>query len=532
MACKVFTTDNKKWESHLLMKLFISFKFKSLRLIILAISSCFFTFAANTAQADFYKALDAYRKHDGLNVIKEVKDAVNKKNNEGLMLFMSAMSIDRGTSMKTSLYKGSPDNKQTTLKNILTDEQRQELIELLITATSNSNADAQLYLTPFIRELNNPQLTATLKSNDEYAKSGSLVAANYSKLTDIERAELGDPFAQMLLGLSYLRAVDYRKYGCDESPEKLICRPKDETKGYYWLKKSLKSYESKGHGEMGAFDNSMCDLLQNLDDPKQLKQAYLWCILGMKSGAQSDSFQLLEKMHRSGKLKTADPDVDNAWNSSSWEDRRRTFTTLGMIEQKELPSMLIETRKELTKDKLPVFTYYVNDYIEYELDVYADGRVNIAFGGTANGPRGSEGNASSFVDVRKDLLVKLPSRNVKSFLADLKKSGFYSWTAVNNDIGFCDNFDWTGCVPKRYQATLRDGVKVNRFYYAGLAGYMERKNDANTSLAMLANLVEKYFPTKGLRCELGASEEYKQACLVREAKLLEVAQPIPAKPKK
>lgn len=515
------------------MKLFISFKFKSLRLIILAISSCFSTFAANTAQADFYKALDAYRKHDGLNVIKEVKDAVNKKNNEGLMLFMSAMSIDRGTSMKTSLYKGSSDNKQTTLKNILTVEQRQELIELLITATSNSNADAQLYLTPFIRELNNPQLTATLKSNDEYAKIGSLVAANYSKLNDIERAELGDPFAQMLLGLRYLRNVDYRKYGCDESPKKPICLPRDETKGYYWLKQSLKNFEAKGHGEMGAFYNSMCDMLQGQDDPKQLKQAYLWCILGMKSGAQSDSFRLLEKMHTSGKLKVASPDVDEmAWNSAIWEENQKTFKTLSTLQQKELPDMLIETRKELTKDKLPVFTYYVNDYMEYELDVYADGRVNIAFGSTANGPRGSEGNASSFVDVKKDLLVKLPSRNAKSFLADLKKSGFYSWPAVNNDIGFCDNFDWTGCVPKRYQATLRDGVKVNRFYYAGLAGYVEQKNDANTSLAKLANLVEKYFPTKGLRCELGASEEYKQACLVREAKLLEVAQTIPAKPKK
>lgn len=491
-----------------------------------------FLLLPRVAHSDYFKAIDAYQKRDGATMLKEVKESVNKNNNGGLMLFISAMSIDRGTSMKTSLYKGSQENKQTTLKNILTDQQRQELIELLITATNNSNADAQFYLSPAIRELNNPQLTAKIKTNDEYAKSGSLVAANYSKLNDIERAELGDPFAQMLLGLSYLRTVDYRKYGCDESPEKLICRPRDETKGYYWLKQSLKNYEAKGHGEMGAFYNSMCDMLQGQDDPKQLKQAYLWCILGMKSSAQSDSFRLLEKMHTSGKLKIVAPDVDKAWNSSSWEDGRRTFTTLGMIEQKELPSMLVETRKELTKNNPPVFTYYVNDYMEYEFDVYADGRVNIAFGSTANGPGGPEGNATSFVDVGKDLLVKLPSKKVRSFLADLKKMGFYSWTPVNNDIGFCDNFDWTRCIPKRYQASVRGGVKVNRFYYVGLAGYVEQKNEATTRLAQLANLVEKYFPTKELRCELSASVEYKQVCLGREAKLLEVAQPIPAKPKK
>lgn len=510
----------------------INSKLQHLKFLLITISTFYALITTSIAQADFHKAILAYQNRDGLSLLNEVKDAVNKKNNDGLMLFMNVMSIDRGTSMKTSLYKGTQDNKQTTLKTILTDQQRRELIELLISATNNSNADAQFYLASAIRELNNPQLTASIKSNDEYAKSGSLVAANYSKLTDIEKAELGDPFAQMLLGLSYLRIVDYRKYGCDESPGKPICRPRDETKGNYWLKQSLKNYEVKGHGEMGVYYNSMCDLLQAQDDPKQLKQAYLWCILGMKSSAQSDSFRLLDKMHTSGKLKIIVPEVDKAWNSSSWEDKGRTFKTLGMIEQKEIPEMLLETRKELQKEKRPVFTYYVNDYMEYELDVYVDGRVNIAFGSTSNGLPGPEGNGSSFVDVKKDLLLKLPATKVRNFLADLEKTGFYSWSPVNNGVGFCDIPDSTGCIPKRYQVTVRDGVKTNRFYYVGLASYIEYKNEMNSKVAQLANLVEKYFPTKSLRCEQGVSEEFKQACLGREAKLLEVAQPILTNPKK
>lgn len=509
-------------------------KSKFLRLLTLAFVFPFITLVTNTAQADFYKAIDAYQKRDGETILKEVKESVDKKNNDGLMLFMAAMSIDKGTSMKENLYKFNQNNKQTTLKNILNEQQQQELIELLITATNNSNADAQLYLSSAIHELNNPQLTSKIKTKVEYAKSGSLVAANNSKLNDIERAELGDPFAQMLLGLSYLRTVDYRKYGCNEFPNRPICRPRDETKGYYWLKQSLKNFEAKGHSEMGAFYNSMCDMLQGQDDPKQLKQAYLWCIFGMKSSAQSDSFKLLEKMHISGKLKIVALDVDKAWNSSSWEDGRRTFTTLSMIELKELPEMLIEARKELKKENLPVFTYYVNDYMEYELDVYADGRVNIAFGSTANGYRGPEQFGLSFVDTKKDLFIKVSPKKVKAFLADLKKSGFFKWEAVNNDIGFCDIPDPTGCVPKRYQATVRVGTKVQRFYYSGLANYFEYrviKKDFNTHLSQLSTLVEKYFPTTSLRCEMGVSEEYKQACLKRDEVMAEIAMGELTKPK-
>lgn len=335
----------------------------------------------------------------------------------------------------------------------------------------------------------------------------------------------------MLLGLSYLRTVDYRKYGCDESPDKPICRARDETKGHYWLKQSLKNYEVKGHGDMGSYYNSMCDLLQAQDDPKELKQAYLWCMLGINSNEQNDAWRLLRKMQESGKLKMVMPTLNSEFTSMNRQVRESVYPSL-VGSASELPDWVLETRRKLTKSDQPAFTYYVNDYIEYELDVYRNGRVNIAFGSTSNDSRGPEGNGSSFVDVKKDLLLKLPATKVRNFLADLKKTGFYGWSPVNNGVGFCDIPDSTGCVPKRYQVTVRNGVKINRFYYVGLAGYIEYKNEMNTKMAQLANLVEKYFPTKSLRCEQGASEEFKQACLGREAKLLEVAQPIQINPKK
>jgi hypothetical protein len=57
------------------------------------------------AHADFRKAVDAYIARDGATMLAEVKDAADKKNNEGLMLFMSAMNIDASTSQQKDIAR-------------------------------------------------------------------------------------------------------------------------------------------------------------------------------------------------------------------------------------------------------------------------------------------------------------------------------------------------------------------------------------------------------------------------------------------
>lgn len=474
-----------------------------------------------TAHADFRKALDAYQARDGDTMLKEAKDAVDNKNNDGLMLFLQAMSIDANTSVKSNLYEEFKDKRQTksTLSTILTRQQCQELFDLLTIAINNSSIDTQYFFAYLMRNLNSQKQADTSKTNADYAKNGSYVA-HYSSTDLANKAEAGDPFSQLRLGLQYLNFVDYAGYGCEQISKEAICQTKDETKGYYWLKQSLINYETRGHDDMSVYAGSMCDLLQQNPKAKKkdLRQAYLWCLVGINSG-DSYSWRLLGKMQQSGKLKVAAPEVDALWESSTQQDKDKIFKMLNLNDFKELPDWVIETRKELAQQNLPVFSYYVDDYMQYELDLYRDGRVNIGFGSLNNGYPGHELGNISFVDTKKDSWMKVSPEKVNEFLMELKKLGFYDWALNNNASGFCDNFDATRCLSKRYQITVRDGVKARRVHLRGLAGFVNTKSDTTLRLAKISNLVEKYFPTQNLRCDLGGAEEYKQACLQRDSLL-------------
>lgn len=479
---------------------------------------------SNTAHADFRKAIEALQRKDGPAMLAEVKDAAEKKSNDGLMLFLSALSIDASTSAKSNLYESTKDKRPSTIKSILTETQQQELFDLLMVATNNSTADAQYLLARFIRSFHNPKQISLLKTIDEYANSGSLVAMYYSSASETNKAEAGIPFSQFRLGLKYLNFVDYDGYGCNEPPADPICHSKDEDKGYYWLMQALKSYEAKGHDDIGVYAGAVCDLLrQNPKENKaELKQAYLWCVTGINSGGQS-SWRLLGKMQQAGKLKIAAPEVDAIWGTSVKQDKDRLSKALNLTEHKELPNWLVDARNELAKKDLPVFSYYADDYMQYELDVYADGRVSLGFGEVNNGYPGHEPGSISFVDTKKDFLMKVSPAIVSEFIVDIKKIGFYDWPLNNQIPSFCDNFDPTRCLPKRYQVTVRNGTKYRRVYLSGLAwdiakigGGRDKETPVTTRIAQVSALVEQYFPTQGLRCNLSASEEYKHACLQRD----------------
>lgn len=462
-----------------------------------------------TAHADFRKALDAYQKRDGDTLLKEVKDAVDKKNDEGLVLFLHAMRIDANTSAKSNLYESFKDKRpiKTTLDFILTPPQRQELFDSLsISANANSSTDVQ-YLYAGVQKMFGVSKTDNwAKTIDEYAKKGSYVANAFN--TDLlARAQAGDPFSQLSIGLKYLNFVDYAGYGCQQNSKEQICQTKDEVKGYALLKQALKTYEKRGHDNLGIYADSMCELFQNTanGDKTKLRQAYLWCVVGINSGGLH-SRKLLNEINAEG--------------------LEKDFNILNIKEFKTLPDWMVETRKEIAKERLPVFSYYADDYMEYEIDVYEDGIVKIGFGSVNNGLSGHESGNISFVDIKKDLLMKVSPKKVKIFLADLKKTGFYTWS-LNNQIGipFCDNFDASHCLPKRYQVTTRDGIKGRRIYLDGLVwdiakiGVGRDKETAVTKrIAKITTLVEKHFPTQNLRCVLNNSEEYKQACLQRASR--------------
>jgi hypothetical protein len=207
------------------------------------------------------------------------------------------------------------------------------------------------------------------------------------------------------------------------------------------------------------------------------------------------------------------------------EGLEKDFNVLNLKEFETLPDWIVEARKEIAKEKPPVFSYYADDYIQYELEVYADGIVKIGFGSTGNGFSGHELGDISFVDVKKDFWIKVPPSKIKSFLIQLKKIGFYKWELNNQIPTFCDAPDPSQCLPKQYQIVVRNGQVSRRVYLSGLVWNIakigvgrEKETVVTERIGKVSALVEKYFPTQSLRCSLGASNGYMNECVLRDSR--------------
>jgi hypothetical protein len=192
-------------------------------------------------------------------------------------------------------------------------------------------------------------------------------------------------------------------------------------------------------------------------------------------------------------------------------EREKRSEPLILSDFKELPDWLIEVRKEFKEEDLPVFSYYFSDYrlTPYLLDIYADGHVNITF---------------NFIpyyfmpDRKGTLLTKVSPKTVKKFLKDLKKLDFNQWKLYETQAQFCDKPD--PCIWTYAQATHKEGNKIRKVmiedpaYLADLDGH--NKGAATRQIAKLNTLIERYFPTQKIRCELGSSEGFKKACIERD----------------
>ncbi len=460
-------------------------KLKSTIISALAVG---FLLITQTAHADFRKALDAYQKRDGGTMLKEVKDAVDKKNDDGLMLLLMATNMDAATSD----YDETTKQSKSTLRAILPPPKWDEMRELLVQATNNSTVDAQYYF-----------LTASQFSTDSIAKIVNEYAAKDSKLamlrlSEEDKAKAGSSFAQLMLGLKYLNFTTNIGYGCSDIADP-ICKTRNEAKGYYWLKKAAKSFEENGSSAMGVYADSMCDLFQHesqFNNPAGLRQAYLWCVMGVNSGGQT-SMRSLNIMHNSGKIKIAAPELDAVWN-----DEKKRNAILFPTELKELPAWIIEARHKLSKEDVPQISFSFQGYMPYKLDVYKNGRLEIL-----------NNLNSDTIQAESVYYKKVSPRLIKVFLTDLKKTGFYKWplSQFATSSGFCD----MNCNATGVQITVRNGTNIHRL---ALVSSSDNKgiDGGNISIQRMAKikmLVEKYFPTKQLRIELGNSKKIKQQML-------------------
>jgi hypothetical protein len=178
-------------------------------------------------------------------MLKEVKDAVDKKNDDGLMLLLMATNMDAATSD----YDEATKQSKSTLRAILPPPKWDEMRELLVQATNNSTVDAQyaLVTSSFGKDTVIKALKAAQVKRGEKPKSAySLQEINEgyeavkkelrakdlvtSEADMMARAEVGDYGAQQTLGLMYSHYTGYYDYACDSQLNHPACKVIDEAK--------------------------------------------------------------------------------------------------------------------------------------------------------------------------------------------------------------------------------------------------------------------------------------------------------------
>ena len=502
---------------------------KSALIAALSISLLFIT---QTAHADFRKALDAYQARDGATLLKEVKDAVDKRNDDGLILFLNATALDS----LTSDYNEVTYESKSTLRAILIKNQWDKLRKLLLKAT-DKNANAQYYLvahsqfrkdflyqrypnenpsqstsankkkniTVPLRKFTDIELSKqSQKVNDDYVARGSRMAILLNS-TLTNKAEVGDPISQLSLGLKYLNVgkdiVSGSYYGCSYLSKESICQVKDEAKGYYWLKRATKTYVTGNYDSFSLFANETCKALytNSNDEIGKLKQAYLWAIMGINEHPLSGVSGCLDELKHSGLLKLVAPQVDEAW-----EDPEKLNALIYQNELLELPVWIKEINNELAREELPLFQYQFSSFPVHSLEVYSDGRVLYG----------------SIYGFEKGLLTRVSPKAVQKFLAELDKLGFYQWGVNTSDDLVCDK----SSPYVSMQINVRNLASYSRKYF-GVCNFdssTAKTKVAAKRISMVYALVEKYFPTVNLRLKVGNSARIAQKLLVREGQLSDI----------
>jgi hypothetical protein len=206
--------------------------------------SVFTLFASSNAHADMREATKAFQNQDGPAMLAEVREAVEQKNDDGLILFLS-------------LLKEYPESWRRVLSLL----EQDELFTLLEDLTEESGLQAQYHLAIIPRShvaprYNSPEALQEIQdliqrleplANKVYSHAAfhqATITSNYPKDKSdkessmkwlIQSAELGHAVGAFFLGMRYLNIDD--RFGCYvNSP--MQCPEKDESKGWHWMQQA------------------------------------------------------------------------------------------------------------------------------------------------------------------------------------------------------------------------------------------------------------------------------------------------------
>ena len=491
-------------------------KLKRHWLFVLSVSLLFITQAAH---ADFRKALDAYQKRDGTTMLKEVKAAVDKKNDDGLILFLG-------------ILKQYPKTWQSTLDS----SQQAELFNCLEKITAQSSLQSQ-YRLAVISRLNEYTKPNSLEANQEelaliqrlepvaskgYAPAAMALYNTYAfpiansdkqpeKIINknpekamkwlIKAAESGSAQGAFVLGMKLLNITDNR-YGCNDwKPSALICPSKDEAKGWLWMQQAAMQANERNI-MLGDFTYEMGGLYRQgvAGNKPDYEQAYLWYVFGIDkvshistSGyGSSDALnykinQKIVEMQKMGELKIANQQLDNTWANTTERSR-----ILASENQRKTPRLFGQKDRKI-KDK-PVFSKYEANGAGKIIDVYADGRINLTHDQFPTDVENSE------------TYQKVKSKKVKEFLNKMTEIGFYNVPLTNYEsVSDEAHLSSVYLLTARNNKTLRNIFRYNPgTYYDPILDH---------SLVNFLALAEKYFPTAKLNCNLSPNDLLQKKCL-------------------
>ena len=501
------------------------------------------------AHADFRKALTAYQNRDGKTMLAEVQDAVDKKNDDGLILFISAIKHDRITSKKTSLTTSCYETKicselHTTFETILDKKKQIRAVDLINTFEKLLKPDAQFQL------LYESQIISTgtfqpnqqVKKLEDIANGGSLDAIRMlqgiQSEKDLEKdsywmhkaAKYGNTEAQMALAFKYLHyvvsGISVSQEECKLQDNATFCLQKDDVKGLFWLREAIKSsLVNQVNLRMVAFHTANILNSNILNQPKNSTEIYRWYLVGLNSpdfgwhyGVNKTKFiDGLQSMYNSGDLKIANPKL-----AADWENVEKRNQHIYLKQFNQLPTWLASKKNKSFKNP-PALIYENLNIASYRLSIYKNGKVDLALGSASN-----FFNDNRIFTIDSSYLKTTPLK-IKQFIKELNQLDFENWqlnaTQKSDGDYYCD-----ACPSDDHLLTFNQGIK-EKSVYLGYPFYLPESYTTNKNIdfpskqrvAKLVLLLEKYFPTIKLRCELGNSASYKYACILQNQMLVNLS---------
>ena len=484
---------------------------------LICISLLFFT---QTAHADFRKALDAYMARDGATMLKEVKDAVDKKNDDGIILFLS-------------LLKQYPKTWRPTLN----ETQQVELFNYLEKAAIYSSLQARYRLAVISRTESTPRPKSTDSSEafatwqgvrqreepkeiedeitrlEPVANKGYAPAAyhlfysyvlqhgvlSYQKLSSKQHnspaldaailanndnalkwltiaAELGNTGAAFVLGMKYLNAAE--GYYCSTPP----CPPKDEAQGWHWVQEAAKQV-GEHDLRLGSLAYEMGNLYRQgvAGNIPNVEQAYLWYLLSYDRYSLFDNSAIaakpLQEMEKAEQLKQFNASVNTV------DDIRKAKKTA------RLPMLYLGHRHAHTA-KSPIFSYteiHLTKNPIKMLEVYPNGEVRLLIS-----------DSETFIDAQNNAETwkKISTKKVNKFMTrinelklfkDLHRNGYEERLLTGN-----------GNRPNQYIVTIKN------------KGSVLLVNDKNLRAMQVKALLQEFFGLQRFLCDSDVGESKAQ----------------------